>query len=204
MRMTYFIDKSQALKHFGILGMKWGIRRYQNKDGSLTPLGKQKYGQSIEKRKEPEKLEYSTQKVDHTNPKHEDIPAGTTFYRMSLKENDIKEGKPIYVTYDELDRDFYKGRYGNEIRYNSGVDDNAPLYEQTMTNKQTLKVASYQEVVDTAKQVFVENEKVQQEVGKAHADKWLRENGARTLKEAAYYLGTTSEDAKKLIFQEFW
>lgn len=28
------------LVHHGILGMKWGIRRYQNKDGSLTPAGK--------------------------------------------------------------------------------------------------------------------------------------------------------------------
>lgn len=28
------------LYHHGILGMKWGIRRYQNKDGSLTAAGK--------------------------------------------------------------------------------------------------------------------------------------------------------------------
>lgn len=34
------------LQHSGIKGMKWGVRRYQNKDGSLTPAGKKRYGDS--------------------------------------------------------------------------------------------------------------------------------------------------------------
>lgn len=33
---------NNELMHHGILGMKWGVRRYQNKDGSLTPAGKRR------------------------------------------------------------------------------------------------------------------------------------------------------------------
>ncbi len=34
---------NNELKHYGILGMKWGVRRYQNKDGSLTAAGRKRY-----------------------------------------------------------------------------------------------------------------------------------------------------------------
>lgn len=33
----------QELKHWGILGMKWGFRRFQNPDGSLTTEGRERY-----------------------------------------------------------------------------------------------------------------------------------------------------------------
>lgn len=35
---------NSILYHHGILGQRWGVRRYQNKDGSLTSAGKARYG----------------------------------------------------------------------------------------------------------------------------------------------------------------
>lgn len=40
--------ENNSLSHWGIKGMKWGRRRYQNPDGSLTPEGKKRYDEPHE------------------------------------------------------------------------------------------------------------------------------------------------------------
>ena len=38
-----FETESASLQHHGILGQKWGVRRFENKNGHLTPAGKARY-----------------------------------------------------------------------------------------------------------------------------------------------------------------
>lgn len=45
-------DIESALAHFGIKGQKWGVRRYQNPDGTYTDAGRKRYGFKSRRKKE--------------------------------------------------------------------------------------------------------------------------------------------------------
>jgi hypothetical protein len=51
------------LCHFGIRGQKWGIRRYQNEDGTLTEEGKRHYGAAKESERKLDKVREEGKKL---------------------------------------------------------------------------------------------------------------------------------------------
>ena len=64
---NYVFDDETELYHHGIPNQKWGVRRFQNEDGSWTPEGRERYGEGGTKSKSDvqkykAKVAYNTQK----------------------------------------------------------------------------------------------------------------------------------------------
>lgn len=95
------------LMHWGIKGMKWGVRRYQNRDGSLTPAGRKRYDKEMAKLKEEEKIaknKLRTQaKINKLEEKRKKVEA-------------LKSGKPLPKTAQNTSRPSLKDMSDDELR----------------------------------------------------------------------------------------
>lgn len=100
---AFYLD-TNYLEHHGILGMKWGIRRYQNKDGTLTAAGKRRAAQLQAKQqyyaarsgKYAERYEYIT--TPHPRGKYakaSESKKTSTKTNDSNKSTENKETKPV-------------------------------------------------------------------------------------------------------------
>ena len=84
--MTY----SSELYHYGIKGQKWGVRRYQKEDGTLTNAGKARYGkESIIDKKTARKLSREAARQERRERRanrKQKIQDAARAYKMSDKE----------------------------------------------------------------------------------------------------------------------
>ena len=75
-----------TLQHHGIKGMKWGVRRYQNKDGSLTPAGKKRAAKLKEEYTSLTGKRMVRSKTSSTSKKTEEKKDETAQKKKSVKE----------------------------------------------------------------------------------------------------------------------
>lgn len=110
------------LQHHGIKGQRWGIRRFQNKDGSLTKDGKRRYSNSDFKK--------AKEGIDKAN---EVVKTGKTVSdelgKIAQKEFDKKYNKEVKKSLSEMSdkelRDVVN-RLNMEERYTQVMQSRAP------------------------------------------------------------------------------
>lgn len=101
--MQKIVDADKAtLEHWGIKGMKWGIRRFQNKDGSLTAAGRKRYSDSAEGGKSTSASNKSKSKSSSGKSSGKTSSSSKSSNSSEEKEDPVIKKKPSEMTDAEL------------------------------------------------------------------------------------------------------
>lgn len=162
--MSTIWEYNNQLYHHGIKGMKWGVRRYETKDGHLTPAGKKRYDDGVVKG-----MKYGVKKKHYKEHMDEDrvLKKGTKIQNISKNEKrDLSRGEPVYGAYTKYDKNAYAGKYASGMEF---MGDKAIKNTIQITND--IKVPSQKKAAEIFMDMYKNDpEGVSKSIGKAYAE----------------------------------
>lgn len=175
---------TEEVWHYGIIGMKWGVRRYQNEDGSLTAAGRRRlYGKDVVVKK------------------------GTKIQRISRSKENIRNDlrKHMYGVYTRKDKKRYENDFAEQLTKGNVIGQSKAnrVYKITYKANKDLVSPSKNQRIAIRKQLQNDS-KTKKDLEKGMLDalkkSWPDINDYMTDKQAVDYIGTMTENAQQQLF----
>lgn len=132
------------LMHYGIQGQQWGVRRFQNEDGTLTPEGRERYLKNFEKQ-----ADIYNKVVDRMNPELARINKKYDSIDLNDDENNLAYSREV--------RDLWQKTYRDEVAKDLGADPNSLKGQKWLDEMFGYKSNMDKEVEELEKKVSAKN-----------------------------------------------